>query len=55
MGKRIIVLDDGETWETVGGADVWTITDEAYGRLLLGEVSPKDIEADSILNIVEVK
>lgn len=55
MAKRIIVLGDGETWESVGGADVWTITDEAYSRLLQGEVSPKDIEADSVLNIVEVK
>jgi len=35
MSKRIIVLSDG-TWETVGPAQIFTITDAAHDMLLDG-------------------
>jgi len=35
MAKKIVVLDDGETW--AGGGIVMTITDDAYEKLCDGE------------------
>lgn len=53
MAKRIIVLNDG-TWETLGDAKVYTITDEAYEKLLNGD-EPKHLETGDVLDTQEIK
>jgi len=40
---KIIVLSDGETWETVSGCAVWTITEQAFRALCDGEKEPFDL------------
>lgn len=54
MAKRIVVLSDNETWETMGDVQVWTITEEAFDKLLAGD-EPKHLTHDDILDTVEVK
>ena len=54
MAKRVIVLSDRETWETVMTAEVWTITDEAYEKLLNGD-EPKHLETGDVLDTQEIK
>jgi len=54
MSKRIIVLEDGETWDIVVGAKVWDITDEAYEKLLNGD-EPKHLTAGDVLDTVEIQ
>jgi len=49
MAKQIIVLSDGETWETNGYASILTITDEAYDLLCGGQIKVKHIENKDIL------
>lgn len=53
MAKRVIVLCDG-TWETVNTAEVWTITDEAYEKLLNGD-EPKHLETGDVLDTKEIE
>ena len=51
MAKQIIVMSDGEMWESLeehSTAAVWTITDAAYELLISGvgypkHLAPKDI------------
>jgi hypothetical protein len=55
MVKRIIVLSDG-TWETVGDAQILTITDDAYDNLLDGISEIRDLKEDSdITDIKEIE
>lgn len=54
MAKRIIVLADRETWETVMTAEVWTITDEAYDKLLDGD-EPKHLTDSDVLDTKEIE
>ena len=54
MSKRIIVLADRETWETVMTAEVWEVTDEAYEKLLNGD-EPKHLIESDILNTKEIQ
>ena len=50
MSKTIIVLSDGETWDTSGY--VITLTDDAFGRLLEGSVKPHQLrKADHIMEL----
>ena len=53
MANRIVVLNDG-TWETLGDAKVWTITDEAYEKLLSGD-DTKDLETGDVLDTKEIQ
>jgi len=53
MAKRIVVLSDG-TWETVGDAEVWTITEEAFDKLLAGD-APKHLTETDIIDTKEIK
>jgi hypothetical protein len=39
----ILVLNDGETWETMDGQSLCIVTDEEYQSLLLGKIRPKDL------------
>ncbi len=54
MVKRIIVLSDTGTWETVGDAEVWTVTDEAFEKLCEGE-EPKHLAATDIIDTKEIQ
>lgn len=54
MAKRIIVLADRETWETVMTAEVWTVTEEAYEKLLNGD-EPKHLETGDVLDTQEIQ
>jgi len=49
---KIVVLDDGSTW--AGSADVWTITREAYNRMIDTGVDPSDLSKEDIVNSVNV-
>lgn len=49
MAKQILVLGDGETWDIVVDAQVLTITDEAYEKLLNGD-EPKHLTAGDVLD-----
>ena len=54
MSKQIIVLSDGETWETLEGdlkAAVWNVTDEAYALLESGELYPRNLAPKEILAV----
>jgi hypothetical protein len=53
MSVRIIVLSDGETWETVGDQQVLKISDEDYEKLVTGEYNVGDIEATVVANVTE--
>ena len=49
--KRVIVLSDGETWETLEGevkTEVWTITDRAY-ELLEAGYRPRHLEPEDVI------
>ena len=49
--KRVIVLSDGETWETLEGevkTEVWTITDRAY-ELLEEGYRPRHLEPEDVI------
>lgn len=54
MAQRIIVLSNG-TWETLGSARVYTITEDAYDNLLNGDKSTDDLTAGDVLDTVEVQ
>ena len=54
MAKRIVVLSDNETWETMGDVQVWTITEEAFDKLLAGD-EPKHLTAKDIIDTKEIK
>lgn len=55
MARKIIVLSEG-TWETVGAAQILTITDDAYDRLVDGFATVSDLKEDSdITDIKEVE
>jgi hypothetical protein len=41
---KIVVLSDGETWESIGEATIWTINDAEYDALCDGIIEPKDCE-----------
>ena len=51
MSKKIVVLDDGETWS--GAGTVWTITEDAYNRLCEG-AEPKHLSDADVLDCQEV-
>jgi hypothetical protein len=54
MSKRIVVLSDNATWETMGDVQVWTITDEAFDKLCDGD-EPKHLTAGDVLDTMEVQ
>lgn len=49
MAVKIVVLSDG-TWERVGPAQVWTITDDAYDTLCEG-METGDLEDSKVLSV----
>ena len=49
MSVKIVVLDDGETW--AGSAAVYTVTDEAYEKLCVGDYKVKNLDDDEILEV----
>lgn len=49
--KRVIVLSDEETWETLEGdarPEVWTITDRAY-ELLVEGYGPRQLQPEDVI------
>ena len=40
----IIVLSDGETWETLDGQSICIIDEEQYTKLCNDEISARDLE-----------
>lgn len=48
MPKKIVVFSDMETWETVGDASIWEITDDAFDALCEGE-RPKDLADEDVI------
>lgn len=52
--KHILVLSDGETWETwgpAGGAYIYTITEEEYEQLCEGTIEPCDTEPSAVVRV----
>jgi len=53
--NRVIVLSDG-TWETVGDAQILTLTDDGYERLIEGEyLSISEIDDSDIVKTEDIK
>ena len=53
--NRVIVLSDG-TWETIGEAQILTLTDEGYNNLIEGEyLSISEIEDSEIVKTEDIK
>jgi hypothetical protein len=48
MATSIVILSDG-TWEKIGGADIVTLTDEAYEKLCDGFITVNDLQADDVV------
>ena len=46
--KTIVVCDDGETWSTLQGAELLSVTDEGE-RMLAEGVAPRDIPERCVL------
>jgi hypothetical protein len=42
--KTIIILPDGETWNTLDGCSICIIKDNDYERLCYGQVDAHDLE-----------
>ena len=49
---KIIVLDDGSTW--AGDADIYTITREAYNKMLDTGLTPDNLDPEDIIETVSV-
>jgi hypothetical protein len=48
MPRKIIMLDDGETW--AGNGTVLELTDDAFTRLCDGIIEPQELVDDDILS-----
>ena len=42
--KTIIVLPDGETWNTIDGCSICTVTEEEFDRLCKNEIEAEDLK-----------
>jgi hypothetical protein len=49
---KIVVLDDGSTW--AGEAEIYTITREAYNKMLDTGLTPDNLDPDDIIDSVSV-
>jgi hypothetical protein len=50
--KTIIVLSDGETWDTLEGCRIAVLDEDDYEDLADGKVSPKNVGSLELLRIV---
>lgn len=41
--KTIIVLPDGETWNTIDGCSICTVTEEEFDKLCRDEIGAEDL------------
>lgn len=41
--KTIVILSDGETWNTINGCSICVITDEDFDRLCRDEIGANDL------------
>jgi hypothetical protein len=46
--KTIVILDDGETWSTLQGAELLSVSDEGE-RMLAEGVAPRDIPERAVI------
>lgn len=51
--RTIIILPDGETWNTLDGCFICTVTDEQFNELCYGNIDVNDINAVSEFGIKE--
>ena len=58
MAKHIVVMDDGETWQALGGdfgPAVWQITNEAYEELMSEGGYPRHLAEEEILEVTSIR
>lgn len=54
MAIKIVVLSDG-TWEIIGDAAVWEITDEGYDDLCNGDYKPTGLQRKDVISIEGIR
>jgi hypothetical protein len=50
--KTIIVLSDGETWDTLEGCRIAIIDDDDFDDLAEGKIKPRTVGAWELLQVV---